>query len=117
MQVKGIEMSFSDHTFSLLVVVSILFFPVFCQDLVYGDCSDVYTQDSDNCASNNCGSCFNPNGRSTTDDFDVVLCPSAEGGGNTGYYCNPEGGAFACMDWTFGSAKMMEQEEKFNQRV
>ena len=36
---------------------------------------------------------------------------------NTGYYCNPEGGVFACMDWTFGAQKMMEQEEAFNQRV
>ena len=23
-----------------------------------------------------------------------------------GYYCNPEGGVFACMDWTFGSSKI-----------
>ncbi len=26
---------------------------------------------------------------------------------NQGYYCDPEGGVFACMDWTFGSRKMM----------
>lgn len=83
------------------------------KDLVYGDCSDVYKKDSDNCAAN-CGRCFNPQGRSTTQDFDVVRCPVGE---NTGYYCDPEGGVFACMDWTFGSKKMMAQENKFNQRL
>jgi len=25
-----------------------------------------------------CGRCFNPNGRSTTDEFDVVRCPVGE---------------------------------------
>ena len=60
-------------------------------------------------------SCFNPNGRSSTSDFPSVTCPADDS--NTGYYCNPEGDVFACMDWTFGSNKMMEQEEAFNQRV
>lgn len=41
------------------------------KDLVYGDCSDVYSQASDNC-NNGCDRCFNPSGRSTNDDFDVV---------------------------------------------
>jgi len=83
------------------------------QDLVYGDCSDVYSQDSNNCEAS-CGQCFNPTGRSTTEDVDVVLC-SADG--SPGYYCNPEGGVFACMDWTFGSSKIKRQEEMFNSRV
>jgi len=85
------------------------------KDLVTGDCADVYNQDATNCE-NDCGACFNPLGRSTTDDFDVVHCDVKEGG-TTGYYCDPEGGVFACMDWTFGSNKMMEQEEKFNART
>ena len=34
-----------------------------------------------------------------------------------GYYCDPEGGSFACMDWTFGSAKLKEAEETFSKRV
>jgi len=80
---------------------------------VTGDCSDVYAQDSNNCA-DGCGRCFNGNGRSSTDDFEVVMC-SAEG--SPGYYCNPEGGVFACMDWTFGAKKIQEQEAKFTSRT
>ena len=34
-----------------------------------------------------------------------------------GYYCDAEGGSFACMDWTFGSAKLKEAEETFSKRV
>ena len=81
--------------------------------IVTGDCDEVYGQESDNCA-NGCGSCFNGEGRSSTDDFDVVMCPQGE---STGYYCDPEGGVFACMDWTFGSNKLQEQEQKFNSRT
>ncbi|XP_059084701.1 uncharacterized protein LOC131881768 [Tigriopus californicus] len=76
------------------------------------DCN-FYQSESDNCA-NGCGACFNPNGRSTSNGYDVVMCPSGE---SYGYYCNPEGGSFACMDWTFGSARMKQQEETFNQRM
>ena len=82
--------------------------------IVTGDCSDVYAQDSDNCA-DGCGSCFNGEGRSSTPDFDVVMCPSDNS--SPGYYCDPEGGVFACMDWTFGSNKLKEQEQKFNSRT
>ncbi len=39
---------------------------------------DVYSETSDNCAQGTCGSCFNPGGRSTTDDFNVVMCPADE---------------------------------------
>ena len=53
-------------------------------------------------------------GRSSTPDYDVVTCPAE---GSPGYYCNPEGGVFACMDWTAGSNKLREQEEKFSQRT
>ena len=97
---------------------------------VSGDCSDVYSQDSDNCDSG-CGVCFNGqgglerrgeerrltvlcSGRSSTPEYDVVTCPAS---GSPGYYCNPEGGVFACMDWTAGSHKLQEQEEKFSQRT
>ena len=44
----------------------------------------------------------------------MVTCPAE---GSPGYYCNPEGGVFACMDWTAGSNKLREQEEKFSQRT
>eukprot|EP00095_Tigriopus_kingsejongensis_P008632 maker-scaffold426_size175065-snap-gene-0.36 protein:Tk08632 transcript:maker-scaffold426_size175065-snap-gene-0.36-mRNA-1 annotation:"endoglucanase" len=74
------------------------------------DCSG-YQDESDHC-SQTCDSCFNPNGRPSGDG--VVMCPSAE---SFGYYCDPEGGAFACMDWTFGSAAMMNQESQFNSRM
>ena len=80
---------------------------------VSGDCSDVYSQDSDNCDSG-CGVCFNGQGRSSTAEFDVVTCPAS---GSPGYYCNPEGGVFACMDWTAGSNKLEEQQDKFAQRT
>ena len=53
-------------------------------------------------------------GRSSTPEYDVVTCPAS---GSPGYYCNPEGGVFACMDWTAGSHKLQEQEEKFSQRT
>ena len=82
--------------------------------IVTGDCSDVYGKDSNNC-DNGCGRCFNGEGRSSTDDFDVVMCPSSNS--SPGYYCDPEGGVFACMDWTFGSNKLKEQEQKFNSRT
>ena len=81
--------------------------------IVTGDCGDVYGKDSDNC-SDGCGRCFNGEGRSSTPDFDVVMCPAENG--SPGYYCDPEGGVFACMDWTFGSNKIKEQEQKFNSR-
>ena len=42
------------------------------------------------------------------------MCPAD---GSPGYYCNPEGGVFACMDWTAGSNKLQEQEDKFSQRT
>merc|ERR1711872_1138608 len=74
--------------------------------IVHGDCGDVYGKDSDNC-SDGCGRCFNGEGRSSTPDFDVVMCPSENS--SPGYYCDPEGGVFACMDWTFGSNKIKEQ--------
>ena len=44
------------------------------------------------------------------------MCPE-EVGLPTGYHCNPEGGVFACMDWTAGSNKLKQQEEKFKQRT
>jgi len=81
--------------------------------LVSGDCSDVYSQDSTNC-DGGCGVCFNGNGRSSSPEYDVVMCPAD---GSPGYYCNPEGGVFACMDWTAGSNKLQEQEDKFSQRT
>jgi len=80
---------------------------------VNGDCSDVYAQDSNNC-DDGCGRCFNPNGRSSTDDVEVVMCPAS---GSPGYYCNSDGGVFACMDWTFGSKKIGKQEEAFKART
>ena len=49
-----------------------------------------------------------------TPEYDVVTCPAD---GSPGYYCNPEGGVFACMDWTAGSNKLQEQQEKFRQRT
>merc|ERR1719329_1312520 len=64
--------------------------------------------------SDNCGSCFNAGGRPG------VIC---QGGGlsATGYLCPPDaqGGnmAFACMDWTFGSKTMQQQELSFAQRT
>ena len=61
-----------------------------------------------------CGDCFNGNGRSSDEKFNVVKCPIDD---PTGYYCNPEGESFACMDWTFGSNKMKQAEETFNRRV
>ena len=80
---------------------------------VYGDCADVYEDTSTNCDAG-CGSCFNPNGRSTIDGkVNVVMCPD----GTYGYYCNPDGASFACMDWTFGSQTMMRQEDAFNLRT
>ena len=30
---------------------------------------------------------------------------------------NPQGGVFACMDWTFGSKKIGKQEEAFRART
>jgi len=93
---------------STLLLFLLCLATVHSQDLVHGDCSDVYQKDSENCA-DNCGRCFNPNGRSTVPGYDVTMCQ-----GQPGYYCNPEGDAFACMDWTFGSNKMKELEEEFN---
>lgn len=65
--------------------------------------------------SDNCGSCFNAGARSG------VLC---QGGGlsATGYLCPPDSNngadmAFACMDWTFGSNQMQQQEELFRSRT
>ena len=101
---------------------------------VVGDCADVYDTGTGNCQvsldlvsefqlgsaasflplQNGCGDCFNGNGRSSDEKFNVVKCPIDD---PTGYYCNPEGESFACMDWTFGSNKMMQAEETFNRRV
>eukprot|EP00929_Paragymnodinium_shiwhaense_P045945 TRINITY_DN23416_c0_g1_i1.p1 TRINITY_DN23416_c0_g1~~TRINITY_DN23416_c0_g1_i1.p1 ORF type:complete len:366 (-),score=80.66 TRINITY_DN23416_c0_g1_i1:216-1313(-) len=59
------------------------------------------------------GMCFNSGARPG------VLCK----GQSTGYFCPPDspppGGdmAFACMDWTFGSAGMKKAEEAFNSRA
>jgi len=80
---------------------------------VHGDCVDVYAKDTNNC-DNGCGRCFNGNGRSSTDDVEVVMCPL---GNSQGYYCDSEGGVFACMDWTFGSQKLKKQEEAFKERT
>jgi len=81
---------------------------------VHGDCNDVYQQDTDNCG-DGCGRCFNPNGRSATDDVEVVMCPDAPS--SYGYYCNSDGGVFACMDWTFGSQALSRQETAFKSRT
>jgi len=83
--------------------------------LVTGDCGDVYAQDSSNCAAD-CGQCFNGQGRSSEGEYEVVMCPGG-GQGNTGYYCDPQGGVFACMDWTFGSSRLQRQEEAFRART
>ena len=104
---------------SLLVILSLSPLQAFVtreafRQIVTGDCGDVYGKDSDNC-SDGCGRCFNGEGRSSTPDFDVVMCPAENG--SPGYYCDPEGGVFACMDWTFGSNKIKEQEQKFNSRT
>jgi len=76
-----------------------------------GSC-DVYDKGAGNCAKS-CDSCFNPGSRPG------ALCTF---GTNSGYYCPPEpqsgsDAAFACMDWTFGSATMKKQEESFNKRT
>ena len=97
----------------LLIFVLIAAPAIASAQLVHGDCTEVYGQTTGNC-NNGCGSCFNGNGRSSTDDVDVVLCPRGDA---QGYYCDSDGGSFACMDWTFGSQRMMQQEEAFNQRV
>merc|ERR1712055_602317 len=81
---------------------------------VHGDCNDVYQQDTDNCG-DGCGRCFNPNGGSATDDVEVVMCPDAPS--SYGYYCNSDGGVFACMDWTFGSQALSRQETAFKSRT
>ena len=100
---------------------------------VVGDCADVYDSGTGYCQvphlnftsaavvyirrfsnQGGCGDCFNGNGRSSNDKFNVVKCPIED---PTGYYCNPEGESFACMDWTFGSSKIKQAEDAFNQRV
>jgi hypothetical protein len=71
-----------------------------------GKCT-TYTQSATNCATSNCGQCFNAGSRSG------VLCPTNST--TTGYYCSTdEGPAYACMDWTFGSTAMKAAEEQFN---
>ena len=100
-------------TMRFLLLLAITLAAATAKDLVHGDCADVYNTESTNCESG-CGSCFNPNGRSSNGDYDVVKCPK---GTNMGYYCDPEGGSFACMDWTFGSQTLTEQESKFNRRM
>lgn len=67
------------------------------------------------CGDGACGNCFNSGARPG------VLC---QGGGlsATGYLCPPDsqnGGdmAFACLDWTFGSAAMRQQESLFSART
>jgi len=84
---------------------------------VTGDCADVYDTGSGNCnddSQGGCGRCFNGLGRSSTEKFDSILCPK---GDSQGYYCDSDGGSFACMDWTFGSNKLKEAEEAFSKRV
>jgi hypothetical protein len=41
---------------------------------------------------NDCGRCFNPNGRSTTEDVKVVMCNQES---TTGYLCEPDN--HACL--------------------
>lgn len=55
-----------------------------------------------------CGRCLNAGGRPG------VKCKGAEGA--TGYLCPPDGSgdvAYACLDWTFGSAAMRAAEAAF----
>lgn len=76
-----------------------------------GQCS-TYDTGSGNC-DNECGMCQNPGSRAG------VMCK----GSQTGYYCAPdspaanEDMAFACMDWTFGSNAMKEQQTAFQKRT
>lgn len=84
----------------------------YCQ-LVEGDCT-VYDQGEWSMCKDDCGNCFNPLGRSTTEDVKVVMCDQES---TTGYLCAPDGKAYACMDWTFGSQKMQRQEKKFEERT
>jgi hypothetical protein len=76
-----------------------------------GQCSG-YDTGSGNC-NNECGGCKNSGSRPG------VMCK----GSQTGYYCVPdspapdEDMAFACMDWTFGSNAMKEQQAAFQKRT
>merc|ERR1712059_109980 len=49
-----------------------------------------------------------------TEDVEVVMCPVGQ---SQGYYCDSDGGVFACMDWTFGSKKIIRQEDTFRART
>jgi len=96
----------------LLTILSLVGRSVIGQ-LVEGDCH-VYDQNEWSECKNDCGRCFNPNGRSTTADVKVVLCEQES---TTGYLCQPDSRAYACMDWTFGSQKMQRQELLFEERT
>merc|ERR1711936_575634 len=96
----------------LLLLLLHLVYTVHAQ-LVEGDCH-VYDQSEWSMCSSNCGNCFNPGGRSTTPQVKVILCDQES---TTGYLCQPDSHAYACMDWTFGSNKMQRQEEQFHQRT
>jgi hypothetical protein len=83
-----------------------------------GDCNS-FKKNSDNCRTgwsptgSGCGQCMNAGARPG------VMCK----GQKTGYYCHvddpPAGSdmAFACMDWTFGSAAMQKAEASFKTRT
>merc|ERR1719317_900540 len=96
----------------LVTIISLVSTPVLGQ-LVEGDCH-VYDQNEWSECKNDCGRCFNPNGRSTTEDVKVVMCEQES---TTGYLCQPDARAYACMDWTFGSQKMQRQELLFEERT
>merc|ERR1712004_223533 len=73
---------------------------------VHGDCSDVYSQDSNNC-DDGCGRCFNPKGRSSTDDVEVVMCPAS---GSPGYYCNSDGGVLPAWTGLLGAPRLQSKK-------
>jgi len=66
-----------------------------------GNCS-VYDQTPYTLCGQNCGKCFNPGGRPGK------LCDQ---GSTTGYLCQDP--AYACIDWTFGSKKLLQAESTF----
>merc|ERR1719272_1050736 len=73
-----------------------------------GQCT-VYSTGATNC-DNDCGSCFNPGAPSG------YMMP----GQQTGYYApsdvSTDPWTGACMDWTFGSQRMLAAEQSFSDR-
>ena len=98
--------------FSLILLCFLCVFPLTFAQLSSSVTCSAYDKGANNCAKG-CGRCFNAGSRKG------VLCNA---GSNSGYYCPPEKQsgsdvAFACMDWTFGSATMQRQEAAFNRRT